>query len=215
MTNGGATTKSGAKDDLGFIHRYETGTSGDTLLLLHGTGGDEEDLVPLGKQLAPRANLLSPRGQVLEQGMPRFFRRLSVGVFDEVDLIRRAGELGEFVRTAAEHYGFDPARVRALGYSNGANMAAALLLLDGPLLAGAALLRAILPLTPPRLPDLSKKQVLIAAGRRDPYAEHDRVEALADRLTRAGAAVDLRWSDADHSLMPSDFKALADWIAKW
>lgn len=201
--------------DLGFIHRFEAGTSGETLLLLHGTGGDEQDLVPLGKQLAPQANLLSPRGQILENGMPRFFRRLAVGVFDEADLVRRAGELAAFVRAAGERYRFDSGRVRALGYSNGANMAAALLLLDGPLLAGAALLRAVLPLEPPQLPDLSKKPVMIAAGRRDPYAEHERVEALAARLTQAGAAVDLRWSEADHSLMPSDFKAVAEWISTW
>lgn len=208
------TTESSAKGTLGFAHRFEPGPGADTLLLLHGTGGDEHDLIPLGRQLAPQANLLSPRGQVLENGMPRFFRRLEVGVFDEADLVRRAKELGEFVRAAAIHYKFDSARVGALGYSNGANMAAALLLLDGPLLAGAALLRAVLPLEPPQLPDLSQKQVVIAAGRQDPYAPAERVEALADRLTRAGAAVDLRWSEADHSLMPSDFKAIADWLAK-
>lgn len=210
---GSAPTGSAATGDLGFTHRFDAGSSADTLLLLHGTGGDEQDLIPLGRQLAPLANLLSPRGQILENGMPRFFRRLAVGVFDEADLVRRAEELGKFVRAAALHYGFDPARVGALGYSNGANMAAALLLLDGPLLAGAALLRAVLPLEPPQLPDLSKKQVMIAAGRHDPYAPAERVEALADRLKRAGAAVDLRWSEADHSLMPSDFKAVADWLA--
>lgn len=215
MTESRTSVESAAKGDLGFVHRYETGASNDTLLLLHGTGGDEHDLVPLGRQLAPKANLLSPRGQILENGMPRFFRRLSIGVFDEEDLIRRAGELAAFVRAASERYQFDAGKVRALGYSNGANMAAALLLLDGPLLAGAALLRAILPLEPPRLPDLSHKPVLITAGRHDAYAAHDRVEALADHLTRAGASVDLRWSDADHSLMPSDFKAVADWISKW
>ncbi len=210
----GSATTGSAKGDLGFIHRFEPGTGADTLLLLHGTGGDEHDLIPLGRQLAPQSNLLSPRGQTLENGMPRFFRRLEVGVFDEADLMRRAQELGQFVRAAATHYKFDPTRVSALGYSNGANMAGALLLLDGPLLAGAALLRAVLPLEPPQLPDLSNKQVVIAAGRQDPYAPAERVEALADRLTRAGAAVDLRWAEADHSLMPSDFKAIADWLAK-
>jgi predicted esterase len=146
--------------------------------------------------------------------MPRFFERLAVGVFNEADLKQRAGELGQFVRAASARYGFDPGRVYALGFSNGANMAAATLLLDGALLAGAALLRAILPLEPPGTPDLTGKPVLIAAGRNDPYAPHDRVEALAARLKRSGAAVDLRWTEADHSLVPSDFRALADWIAK-
>jgi predicted esterase len=201
-------------EDLAFIHRFEKGAGDPTLLLLHGTGGDENDLIPVGKQLAPRANLLSPRGQVLENGMPRFFERLAVGVFNEADLKQRAGELGQFVRAASARYGFDPGRVYALGFSNGANMAAATLLLDGALLAGAALLRAILPLEPPGTPDLTGKPVLIAAGRNDPYAPHDRVEALAARLKRSGAAVDLRWTEADHSLVPSDFRALADWIAK-
>jgi phospholipase/carboxylesterase len=210
-------TKSGApapgQEDLGFIHRFEPGSSGDTLLLLHGTGGDERDLLPLGRRIAPRANLLSPRGQELENGMPRFFRRVAMGVFDEANLTQRAGELGRFVRSAAKRYRFDPARLRAFGYSNGANMAAALLLLDGPLLAGAALLRAVLPLTPPQLPDLAGKPVLIVAGRRDPYAPIDRVEGLADRLTRAGAAVDLRWTDGGHEPESAEIDSIAEWLA--
>jgi len=198
--------------NLGFIHRFEPGSSGDTLLVLHGTGGDENDLVPLAQRVAPRDNLLSPRGQVLEQGMPRFFRRLDIGVFDEEDLTRRALDLGRFVRAAADRYGFDPARVRALGYSNGANMAAALLLLDPGLLSGAALLRAVLPLTPPRPLRLSGTSVLIAAGRSDPYAPVERVEALASRLREAGATVDLRWSDRGHELAPEEIDATADWL---
>jgi len=198
--------------ELGFIHRFESGSTGDTLLLLHGTGGDESDLIPMGHNVAPQANLLSPRGPVLENGMPRFFRRLEVGVFDEGDLVRRVGDLGAFVRAAAERYGFDPARVRALGYSNGANTAAALLLLDPALLAGAALLRALLPLEPPRPPDLAGKEVLIAAGRRDPYAPIERVEALAARLRKAGAAVDLRWSNHGHELGPEEIDAVAEWL---
>jgi len=211
---GDSATQRAGKEDLGFIHRFEPGASGETLLLLHGTGGDEQDLLPLGREIAPDANLLSPRGQVLENGMPRFFKRTAAGVFDEADLVRRTGELGRFVRAAAKHFGFDPARVRALGYSNGANMAAALLLLDGSLLSGAALLRAVLPLEPPRLPDLSGTPVLIAAGRRDPYSPIERVEALAERIGRAGAAVDLRWTDGDHALLPGEISATAEWLKR-
>ncbi len=200
-------------EDLGFIHRFEPGQGEETLLLLHGTGGDENDLVPLGRRLAPRANLLSPRGPVLEHGMPRFFRRLEVGVFDEADLIRRMGDLGRFVRAAAGRYGFDPLRVRALGYSNGANTGAALLLLDPALLAGAALLRALLPIEPPQPPELTGKPVLIAAGRRDPFASIERVEALAHRLRNAGATVDLRWTEGGHELGAEEIDAVAEWLA--
>lgn len=202
-----------APADLGFVHRYQPGTSGDTLLLLHGTGGDERDLVPLGERIAPQANLLSPRGPVLENGMPRFFRRLDVGVFDEADIARRAVDLGAFVRAGAERYGFDPSRVRALGYSNGANMAAALMLLDPALLSGAALLRAVLPLEPPHPPDLTGRSVRIAAGRRDPYAPPERVDALAERLRAGGASVDLRWSERGHELDPREIDETAEWFA--
>jgi predicted esterase len=199
---------------VGDVHRFVPGSSADTLLLLHGTGGDENDLVGLGRELAPDANLLAPRGPVLEQGMPRFFRRLALGVFDEADLVRRSGELGRFVRAAAARYGFDPARVVALGYSNGANIAAALLLLDGAALAGAALLRPVLPLEPPALPNLADKPVLLAAGRRDPYSPIERVEALADRLRRAGAAVELAWTDGGHGLEPGEIDHAAAWLAR-
>lgn len=211
MTSARAVTPQDA-EDLGFVHRFERGSDGNTLLLLHGTGGDENDLISIGKQLAPEANLLSPRGQVLEHGMPRFFERLAVGVFNEEDLKKRAADLSAFARAAAVRYGFDAGRVYAMGFSNGANMAAGLLLLDDSLLAGAALLRAILPLEPPRIPDLTGKPVLLAAGLRDPYAPHEKVDRLAELLKRSGAVVDLRWAEADHSLVPSDFKAIVDWV---
>ncbi len=199
---------------LAFVHRFERGAAAATLLLLHGTGGDESDLVPLGRELAPHANLLSPRGQVLEHGMPRFFRRLAMGVFDEEDLRRRAAELANFVGEAAAGYELDAERVYALGYSNGANIAAALLLLHPAVLAGGALLRPVLPLEPEAAPDLHGKPVLLAAGRRDPYAPHERVEALAEWLRRGGAEVDLRWQAAGHELTEPDLAAAREWIAK-
>ncbi len=198
---------------VGDVHRYLPGRTATTLLVLHGTGGDENDLLPLAAELAPGANLLAPRGPVLEHGMPRFFRRLAVGVFDLEDLARRTAELGRFVRDAATRYGFDPARVIALGYSNGANIAAALLLSDGAALAGGLLLRPTLPFVPERLPDLRGKPILIAAGRRDPYAPVERVEELASLLRRAGAGVELNWNDGGHGLEPDEIESAKRWIA--
>jgi predicted esterase len=200
--------------NLGFVHRFERESGASTLLLLHGTGGDESDLLPLGRQLAPQANLLSPRGQVLEQGMPRFFRRLAVGIFDEEDLRRRAAQLADFVAAAAASYGLDAGRIFALGYSNGANIAAAVLLLHPAALAGGALLRPVLPLEPEVPPDLQGKPVLLAAGRQDPYAPHERVEALAEWLRRGGAEVDLRWQAAGHELTQTDLAAARAWIER-
>ena len=198
----------------GLVHRFEPGPSSATLLLLHGTGGDENDLVPLGRELAPGANLLSPRGAVLEHGMPRFFRRLAEGVFDEVDLVRRAAELAAFLDAAAERHGFDRRRVHALGYSNGANIAAALLLLHPGTLAGAVLLRPVLPLEPPAPPALEGVPVLLSAGREDPYAPHERVEALAERLRAGGAEVELAWRAAGHGLVPADLDHAGAWLAR-
>lgn len=196
-----------------FHHRYVPGAAGAaTVLALHGTGGTEEDLIPLAEQLAPGANVLAPRGRVLEGGMARFFRRLAIGVFDEADVRRAAGELADFVAQAGEQYGFASNRVFALGYSNGANVAAAVLLLHPKTLAGAALLRPVLPLTPEQDPDLEGRPVLIAAGTSDPYAPIPRVEALAELLGRAGAKVDLRWAQTGHELMPEDLRGLRDWL---
>jgi phospholipase/carboxylesterase len=197
---------------LSFAHRFAPGSSSDTVLVLHGTGGDEDDLLPLARQLAPSANLLSPRGHVLEHGMPRFFRRLSNGVFDEQDLVCRARDLAAFVGEASAAYAFDPARVFALGYSNGANIAAAVLLLHPSVLAGAALLRPVLPLEPPSVPALTGKPVFIAAGTHDPYADRDRVEALRDRLTSGGASVELHWAPRGHELGEDEVALTRRWF---
>ncbi len=195
-------------------HRYEPGTGGGaTLLLLHGTGGNEHDLIGLGSALAPGVALLSPRGQVLENGMPRFFRRLAEGVFDEEDLIRRTHDLAGFVREAAAAYGRDRARIWAVGFSNGANITASLLLLEPGLLAGAVLLRATLPLTPETVPDLASTAVLISEGRTDPYVSVDRAEALAGLLRQAGADVTLEWREAGHGLTHEDVASASSWLA--
>ena len=162
-----------------------TARAAPPLLLLHGTGGDENDLLPLGRAVAPGSALLSPRGKVLENGMPRFFRRLAEGVFDEDDVRRRADELADFVAEARAAYGL--AAPVALGFSNGANIAAALLLLRPEALAGAVLLRAMVPLAEPPKADLAGKPVLILSGAIDPIVPPDNAARLATQLADAGA----------------------------
>src|SRR5689334_88673 len=184
-----------------FIHRFEPATSAGSppLLLLHGTGGDENDLLGLGKMISPGSALLSPRGRVLEHGMPRFFRRLAEGVFDEADVRRRARELGDFVAEARQQYGI--AAPVAVGFSNGANIAAALLLLKPEVLSGAILLRAMVPLSDPHRTDqlkpaLGGKPVLLLSGQADPIVPSGNSARLAALLSEAGARV-------DHKVLPA------------
>lgn len=201
-----------------FTHRFIPGPESPpprrTLLLLHGTGGDENDMIPLGRDLDPTAALLSPRGKVLENGMPRFFRRLAEGVFDEEDVIRRAHELADFVVAAAAKYEFGPQRVTAVGYSNGANIAAAILLLRPDLLAGAVLLRAMVPLVPPAMPDLAQARVLLSSGKQDPIVPKENAQRLAAMLRDAGANVTVRIEPAGHALALGDIAAAKNWIAE-
>jgi len=199
--------------DLGFEHVFEPGRGPLTLLLLHGTGGDEHDLVPLGRQLAPGAALLSPRGRVLEGTMPRFFRRLAVGRLDIPDLLARSDELATFVTAAAAAYDRDPAGIVAIGLSNGANIAASLLMRHPGLLHGAALLRPMLPYEPPQPPALTGVDVLILAGEADPYSSPAQVARLAQILREGRAEVVVRTEPgAGHGLTQGDLAALASWI---
>jgi predicted esterase len=198
---------------LGFEHVLVPGRGRTTLLLLHGTGGDEHQLVELGQQLAPDASLLSPRGKVLEGTMPRFFRRHAPGQLDIPDLLARTDELGEFLAAATTEYGLDPARVVAVGYSNGANIAASLLLRRARMLRGAVLLRAMLPYDPGEAPALAGTSVLVAAGARDPYVPLEQSERLAEVLRAGGAEVELRVADAGHELTRSELAAAASWLA--
>ena len=198
---------------LDFQHEYIAG-NGLTLLMLHGTGGDEHDLLDTGRQLSPGAALLSPRGKVLESGMPRFFRRIAMGVFDEKDLRFRAQELADFVKTAADQYGFDGQKVVAAGYSNGANIAAALLLLHPGVLAGAVLFRPTVPLVPEKQPVLAGVPVWIGAGRHDPYSPVEQTNRLQAMLTQGGADVDVTWSSGGHELNALEVRNATDWLAR-
>jgi phospholipase/carboxylesterase len=199
----------------GFIYRFEAGSGhGATpLLLLHGTGGDENDLLALGRAVAPDAALLSPRGKVLENGMPRFFRRLAEGVFDGDDVRRRADELADFVENARIRHGI--AAPVALGYSNGANIAAAILLLRPEVLSGAILLRAMVPLTAAPPVDLAAKPVLIISGAQDPIVAAENAARLADLLRASRAAVELRVLPAGHGLSDPDVTMAQQWLRKF
>ena len=204
---------------LGFTHRYipsldrSSDIAGLTLLLLHGTGGNEDDLLPLGRELDPNARLLSPRGKILEGGrIPRFFRRLAEGVFDIEDLEFRTHELAGFVEKASRIYEFDPRKVIAVGYSNGANIAASMLLLNPQTLSGAILFRAMVPLVPENLPDLSDKRVFMSSGLRDPIATRQEAETLSGLLKRARAIVDLQWQNSGHELTQDDVHAAKQWL---
>ena len=178
---------------LDFVHEFVPGTSKRTLLLLHGTGGNEHDLVPLGRQIDSTAAILSPRGKVLENGMPRFFRRLAEGIFDEEDLKRRTHQLADFVDAAAEQYEFAADQVVAVGYSNGANIAGGVLLLRPETLRAAILFRAMVPLVPEKLPHLSSARVWIGAGNQDPIIPTSETQRLVELLRGAGADVTIRF----------------------
>jgi phospholipase/carboxylesterase len=199
--------------DLGFIHRFVPAERPGypPLLLLHGTGGDEDDLVPLGARLAPGAALLSPRGKVLENGMPRFFRRLAEGVFDLDDLVRRTHDLADFVLRAQAAYSIK--RPMAVGFSNGANTAAAMLMLRPEILSGAILMRTTVPLEPERSPNLTDVPVLILSGTADPMVAPGKPDHLARLLADAGADVTHETLPAGHGLTAQDVALATAWLS--
>lgn len=199
-------------EPLGMVHRYIKGSRPDTLLMLHGTGGDEDDLLALGRNLDAEANLLSPRGQVLENGMPRFFRRLAIGVFDLEDLHARTHELAHFISDAVKAYELDPARIVAVGYSNGANIAASLLLLHPGMLKAAALLHAMVPFEPKERTMLRGTEVLITAGRRDTMVAEGEAQRLADIYTASEAEVTLMWQPGGHELTQAELDTVRNWL---
>ena len=184
------------------------------LLLLHGTGGDENDLIPMARMLSADASLLSIRGKVLENGMPRFFRRLSEGVFDLEDLKFRTQELAEFVKDASQLYTFGLDKTIAVGFSNGANMAASLLLLKPEVIKRAILFRAMIPFIPDDLPNLKDKEIILSAGLRDPIVSRDEIVGLSKLFQKCGATVTLKWQQAGHNLIESDITDAKEWLSK-
>jgi len=185
-----------------------------TFILLHGTGGNEDDLIPVGQMLSSSASLLSPRGKVLENGMPRFFKRLAEGVFDMEDLKFRTKELADFVKDASNTYSFNLNKTIAVGFSNGANIAASLLLSYPEILKGAILFRAMVPFIPENMPDLSSKKVLLSAGTFDPIVSKNQIEDLLKILQKSGADVTLKWQQSGHNLTQKDIFDAKEWLEK-
>lgn len=185
-----------------------------TLLLLHGTGGNERDLLPLAQLIAPEASILGVRGNVLENGMPRFFRRIAEGVFDEEDLVLRTRQLNDFLSEMAVHYGFNREHVLAIGYSNGANIAASLLYHDEKSLHGAILFHAMVPLRGVKLPDLSNVSVFIGAGKCDPLIPVHETKELSESLQQAGAKVTEYWTEGGHELRREEIEQAKLWYEK-
>ncbi len=205
-------------DDLGFVHKFIPAKPGVshpvTLLLLHGTGGDENDLLPLGNELWPGAALLGVRGKVLENGMPRFFRRIREGVFDLEDLKFRTDELAQFIKAASERYGFRTEKLIAVGYSNGANIAASLILLHPHYLAAAVLFRVMMPFTPDIVRDFSNLPIFIGAGERDPIVPRGQPEELAGIFESGGANIKLFWHRGGHDIGEEDIQAAKTWLSE-
>jgi phospholipase/carboxylesterase len=217
------------KTDLGFIHRFmppknapdskeakqgaTEGKTFTTFLLLHGTGGNEQDLIPLAYELDKGAAILSPRGKVLENGIaPRFFRRLAEGVFDLEDLKFRTSELADFVIDASKAYGFDLQHTIAVAYSNGANIAASMLLLRPEILSSAILFRAMVPLVPQTLPNLSDKHIFMSSGLYDPIVSRQEADRLFGLFKKAGANISLSWQESGHELTMDAIRKAREWL---
>lgn len=194
------------------IFHKEADASLPTLVLFHGTGGNEHDLLPLAELLAPGASVLGVRGNVSENGMPRYFRRLAEGVFDEEDLIFRTHELKQFLDEAAVQYGFDPGNLVAVGYSNGANIAGSLLLHYGCIFRSAVLLHPMVPLRGLDVPSLKGTSVFIGAGTNDPLIRAEETRELEELLQGAGAEVTTHWSNQGHRLSTAEAEAARDWL---
>jgi phospholipase/carboxylesterase len=197
-----------------FVHKFTPGRLPVTVLLLHGSGGDENDLLPIASALVPGAAFLSPRGNVVQHGARRFFSYPGAEGFEPEEVRERVAEMAEWLERMAAQYTIDPARLYALGYSNGANMAAALMLLRPGAVAGACLLRSRAAIVPKTLPDLNGAPVLISAGQSDHLISPSAAGTLGKVLTSAGAHVDLAIQNAGHDLTPADFSLAKQWFAR-
>jgi len=202
---------------LGFIHKFVPATKSNnkiTLLLLHGTGGNEDDLIPLASELSPGSSMLSPRGKVLENGMPRFFRRFAEGIFDVEDLKYRTNELADFIKAASSRYGFDPNSIVGVGYSNGANIGASLLFLHPGILHGAVLFRPMVPFVPEKQPDLTGNPVYVSAGVTDSIVARSETEKLVKMLREYRADVTLSWVETGHALAGRELQDAVVWFGR-
>jgi len=197
-------------------HIFQLGKNPDkpVLLLLHGTGGDENGLLPLAEIVDQEASILSVRGNVLENGMPRFFKRLAEGVFDEEDLIFRTNELNGLLDEAARKYQFDRQNIIAIGYSNGANIAASLLFHYANSLKAAILHHPMVPRRGIDLPNLSGKKVFIAAGTNDPICPQQESVELQQLLEGAHASVTVHWENYGHQLTMGEVEAAKQWYER-
>lgn len=195
------------------IHLFQKGSdeTKPTFLLLHGTGGTEHDLLPIANEIDSTAHILSVRGNILENGMPRFFKRLAEGIFDQEDLAFRTKELHDFLDEAAKKYGFDRKNILAMGYSNGANIAANLLFHYPDSLSGALLFHPLIPLRGKELPDLTTTPVFIGAGKHDPLCPPEETADLSTLLTETGADVTLHWEQTGHQLTIKEVEAAREW----
>ena len=193
--------------------KYDDRNKKLTLVLLHGTGGNEEDLIFLGKKIEPNASILSPRGKVLENGLPRFFRRLSEGVFDLEDLRIRSHELADFIQKCSLHYKFDLENTIAIGFSNGANISVSMLFLRPEVLQGTILFRAMVPFIPDPLPNLSSKKILLSAGLEDPIVSRNETENLFRLFQKTNAILTLKWQPSSHNLIQEDILVAKPWIS--
>ncbi|GHF51478.1 phospholipase/carboxylesterase [Deinococcus metalli] len=197
---------------MNWIHHLDRGSSDLTVLLLHGTGGNEHQLMDFGRQVAPTATLLGVRGRSLEEGSPRFFRRFTATAYDQPHLLSEAAALAAFVGEAAQEYGLDAKKVVALGYSNGANIALASLAHHPDAWAGAALLRPVMPMDEPPGTDVHGLPVLVTSGERDPYQPF--AAPVVPYLTSVGARVEEHLLSAGHELTPQDVQLTATWLGR-
>ena len=197
-----------------FWRPEKTMDDGQTIVPLHGTGGNEKDLIGISRRISASSAIISPRGKVLENGLPRFFRRLAEGVFDEHDVVRRAHELADFLVGAASRYGRSSEKLVALGYSNGANIAAAILLLKPEIFSKAVLLRPMMPLLNPPEANLTGKRILIVNGRYDTVIPKESTEKLRLSLEEAGGTVEVITLDAGHEIATDDIALASEWLTK-